>query len=180
MGRTIYRRQNTSLDFDSRVARIVTTGDIVTLAQAKNYLRVDNNADDDLITNMIALAIEQAEHYMSRDIRSKERELFYPYTDSREIDLLWAPINTNVNVTVEDENANPITNFEVLGFNDPLIRLTVAPLHNITIKYTTEGLNNTQIQQAILALVWNQYPNTSKDPQKWMHLLTPYKNTSWI
>lgn len=179
MGRTIYRRQNQSLDFDTRVVRTITTGDIVTLAEVKNYLRIDNTADDDLITNMIAQAENMVENYLSRDIRSKERELFYPYID-RDVELLWAPINTSVTVTAEDETGTAIENIEVLGFADPIVRFTISPLHNVTIKYTTAALEADSVRQALFAMVWNMHPNTAKDPQPWMPLLAPYKNTSWI
>jgi uncharacterized phiE125 gp8 family phage protein len=44
------------------------TADIVTLSQVKNYMRIDFDDDDTLITTIISSAITLAEKYMNRDL----------------------------------------------------------------------------------------------------------------
>lgn len=46
----------------------------ITLAEMKSYLRVDHNADDDLITLLIETAKEQAEAYLNHDFTVTDAE----------------------------------------------------------------------------------------------------------
>lgn len=65
---------------------------IISLKYAKQYLRVDNDYDDEIINDMIDVACELAENYLSRKIhQSKLRLTVYDSLPSS-IKLLYAPV----------------------------------------------------------------------------------------
>lgn len=142
-------------DYDIRVVSVITQDEPVTLLEAKNYLRIDHTEDDDLITDMITQGRILAETCISKDILSKERELFTALVD-RDIALPYAPINTTVDIVVEftgvvvDEN-----NYELLGLDEPFVRL-FGPTADVTIKYTTQGITE-GVKLGILAAIAYQY-----------------------
>lgn len=66
---------------------------IITLKYAKQYLRIDHNYDDEIIVDMIDVAIESAENYLGRHIqKSKWRMTIYGSLPSF-IKLLYGPVN---------------------------------------------------------------------------------------
>lgn len=170
---TYYRRNNNSLDFDTRVISVVTTGTLVTLAQVKNYVRIDHTQDDDLLTNMISQAEAIAEGYLNRDIRSRRRSVFYPQLDN-EVELFFAPLDRSQAIAVTIDGV-ATTDFEILGHDDPIIRLGIYPAQEVEITYTTRALTGATIQQAILAIVWNLYKTKEEGMREWKSLLAPYK-----
>lgn len=176
MGNNLYyRRPNADLDFDYGITSVVTTGDLITLDDVKNYIRIDNNDDDDLLGNMRTQAERTLENYLNRDIRSKQRTVFYPQLD-REIELFFAPIDTSVDIAItSDGNTLETSAYEVLGGEDPIIRLNTFPQQNIEISYTTQALDPSLARQCLLALIWNMHPSTAKDPQPWKMWAAPYR-----
>lgn len=171
-----YGRSSLVRDFDSRVVSVVTTTDPVTLEEVKSYLGVEGTDDDTLLTGIITQAVNIAEGYLDRDIKAKERELFYPYL-AEDINLLWAPIDTSVTVTVSVDGT-ATTDFELLGFDDPLFRLGGRVGRDVTISYTTAALANADVKQGILALCGHIYPR-SDIKLNWKSWLAPYKRL-WI
>lgn len=135
------------------------TGDeIITLAEAKNYIRVDTSADDNLINTMIYAARKNAETFIGRDIVAKERtmwvDLFENFIEDR-IPLLFGPVDEVT--AVSDANGDPIA-FEVFGIKDKSVKIDQIA-KNFTIDYTTSGINDDLVKQAILQIVSTYYDN---------------------
>jgi hypothetical protein len=70
-------------------------------------------------------------------------------------DLPFAPVATIESVTVEGEAAT----YTEYGLDDLSIELNGGPSNNVKITYTTAGLNDGLIKQALLQMVSNYYDN---------------------
>jgi len=128
--------------------------EIITLADVKSYVRIDSTEDDAIITNMIEQARIWCENYISRDIVPKSRTYFLGDTSGL-FDLPFAPIAEVQSVTVEGEAAT----FTEYGLDDLSIELDGGPSSNVKVTYTTSGLNDGLIKQALLQMVSNYYDN---------------------
>ena len=128
--------------------------EIITAADVKSYVRIDTNEDDALIANMITEARIWCENYISRDIVAKNRT-YYLSDTSGLFDLPFAPVATIVSVTVEGEAAT----YTEYGLDDLSIELDGGPSSNVKVTYTTSGLNDGLIKQALLQMVSNLYDN---------------------
>jgi uncharacterized phiE125 gp8 family phage protein len=128
--------------------------EIITAADVKSYVRIDTNEDDALIANMITEARIWCENYISRDIVAKNRT-YYLSDTSGLFDLPFAPIDTVTGVTIEGEAAT----FTEYGLDDLSIELDGGPSSNVKVTYTTAGLNDGLIKQALLQMVSNLYDN---------------------
>ena len=142
-----------------------TTGvELISLSLAKSYLRVDVTTDDTLIGEMISQARLWCENYISRDIVSKTRSYYLSKTDGV-IDIPFAPVASIQSVTVEGTSST----FEIKGLNKE--RIELKNLENVLIgyqdgyakdviiNYTTAGLNDALLRQAMLQLVSTYYDN---------------------
>ena len=143
-----------------REVSITNATEPVTLAEAKNYLRVDNSVDDTKITSMISAARAIAEAYINRDILPRQREQYILRDTSSDgvIELYNTPINSSVAVTVSLEGV-ATTNFELLGPSDnPYISLDLTGANEVNITYTTLGLTSSEtVRQGILAILSELY-----------------------
>jgi hypothetical protein len=128
--------------------------EIITLGDVKNYVRIDSDDDNAIITNMITQARIWCENYISRDIVPKNRT-YYMDSTSGLFDLPFAPVATIESVTVEGEAAT----YTEYGLDDLSIELDGGPSNNVKITYTTAGLNDGLIKQALLQMVSNYYDN---------------------
>lgn len=128
--------------------------EIITLGDVKNYVRIDSDDDNAIITNMITQARIWCENYISRDIVPKNRT-YYLSDTSGLFDLPFAPVATIVSVTVEGEAAT----YTEYGLDDLSIELDGGPSSNVKVTYTTSGLNDGLIKQALLQMVSNLYDN---------------------
>ena len=128
--------------------------EIITLGDVKNYVRIDSDDDNAIITNMITQARIWCENYISRDIVAKNRT-YYMDSTSGLFDLPFAPVATIESVTVEGEAAT----YTEYGLDDLSIELDGGPSNNVKITYTTAGLNDGLIKQALLQMVSNLYDN---------------------
>jgi hypothetical protein len=127
---------------------------IISRAETKNYIRIDTTADDTLIDLMIEAAHTAAENYMSRDIISKERTYYLDESTSGLIDVPFGPVASVDAVTVKDIEVS----FTVFGLGDPIVE--IQPLGtNIKIDFTTEGMSDGLLKQALLMMVSTYYDN---------------------
>ena len=173
---------------EGRVQVVSVIGDpltIVSLDEAKNYIRVTVDAEDDaLITSQISAAIEVAEAYLSRDILSKRIQQTEVISRTGDVCLYRAPIAAVTGVEVDNETLTIGTGYELIGATDnPTVRLSQAinfaddvpegPYRNIVIDYTTAGLNNAVIKQGVLSVILGMYDAEMSD--NYMSILAPYK-----
>lgn len=132
----------------------VLGNEIITLADVKNYVRIDSDDDNAIITNMIAQARLWCENYISRDIVPKNRT-YYMDSTSGLFDLPFAPVATIESLTVEGEAAT----YTEYGLDDLSIELDGGPSLNVKVTYTTAGLSDGLVKQALLQMVSNYYDN---------------------
>lgn len=132
----------------------VTGSEIVTTSDVKLYARIDTDADDTLIGNMITQARIWCENYISRDIVAKNRTYYLPSTNGT-FDLPFAPVATISSVTVNGEGAT----YEVLGLDNETLELDGGYSEKVKVTYATTGLDDGLLQQAILQLASTYYDN---------------------
>lgn len=128
--------------------------EIITAQDVKDYVRIDTNEDDALIGQMITQARIWCENFLSRDIVAKNRTYYLP-TTSGLFDLPFAPIASVVTVLINGA-ASEYTEY---GLDDLSIELNGGPADNVKVTYTTAGINDGLIKQALLQLVSTYYDN---------------------
>ena len=169
-----YNNTNPQINSDVRVNSTTGTADsIVTLEEAKNYLRVTNTQDDTLITAMISNAILQAEKYLNSDILAKTRT---QYVGSAEepFNLYYAPVASVQTVTIDGQEQSTET-YQLKGLDNPLV-CTDANGVNVVVNYTTQGITDGSVKQGVLALIaWLYYRGEAKMPTNWKSWLSPFK-----
>jgi hypothetical protein len=127
---------------------------IISRTDAKNYIRIDTTADDTLIDLMIEAAHTAAENYMSRDIIAKERTYYLDFSTTGFIDVPFGPVASVDDVTVKGVSVS----FSVFGLGDPMVEIEPAAV-NIKIDFTTEGMSDGLLKQALLMMVSTYYDN---------------------
>ena len=86
-----------------------TTGsEIVTVAEAKSFIRIDTSDDDTLLDNMIKQARIWSENYIGKDIVAKTRKYYLEQASSR-FEIPFSPIASISSVTVEGVSSNYTT-----------------------------------------------------------------------
>lgn len=133
----------------------VIGGEILSLQEVKDFLRVDISEDDDLITRMIASATKWCEDYISRDVIAKNRT-YYQQSVFESFELLYSPINQVIEVTSNDE----VIEYKLLGIKDVQIQLD-ANYTNVKVTYTTQGIDDELIRDAALSLIESYYDHRS-------------------
>jgi hypothetical protein len=127
---------------------------IISRTEAKNYIRIDTTADDELIDMMIEAAHTAAENYMSRDIIAKERTYYLDESTTGFIDVPFGPVESVDDVTVKGISVS----FSVYGLGDPMVE--IEPLGtNIRIIFVTSGMSDGLLKQALLMMVSTYYDN---------------------
>lgn len=135
----------------------VTGSEIVTVSDLKNYARIDTDADDTLIGNMITQARIWCENYISRDIVAKNRTYYLDSTQGI-FDLPFAPVASISTVTVKGEAET----YEVLGLDNETLELDNGYAERVKVTYVTTGLDDGLLQQAILQLATTYYDNRAE------------------
>lgn len=161
-----------------------TTGsEIVTVTDAKDYIRIDTSDDDTLLGNMIEQARIWCENYIGQDIVAKTRQYYLEYADDR-FEIPFAPVSAISSVTIEGNSAE----YDTYGLRSDIIALNKLAAKDIIVTYTTTGLDDGLLQQAILQLVSTFYDNRAdfivmqgvsfvEIPANVKHILAPYKNS---
>ena len=160
---------------DLRVVRETSTTEPVTLAEAKNYLRIVNSDDDALITSMITNARRQCERYLNSDIVPKERVVYYDYL-SEDINLYYAPIASISSITVDGVAQVADEGYELLGLDNPLVSLQNRIAEKVEITYTTAGLPAEDVNIGVLACIaWLYYGRDAVMSTNYKAWLSPFK-----
>lgn len=130
--------------------------EIITVADVKNYVRIDTTADDALISQMISQARLWCENYISRDIVAKNRTYYIDITDSGLFDLPFGPVSSISLITID---GTATTSYEILGLDNETIELDQGSAERVKITYITTGLNDSLLKQAMLQLISTYYDN---------------------
>ena len=145
----------TQSDFHSQIKINSTTGsELVTTSEAKDFIRVDTSADDTIISEMITEARLWIENYISKDLVAKTRTYYTPFQKERFV-LPFAPVASITSVTIDGTAAT----YEVKGLDNEIVELNELPAKEVQVAYTTAGLNDSLLKQAILRLVSTFYDN---------------------
>lgn len=131
--------------------------EILTSQSVKDYVRIDTDSDDNVITSMISQARIWCENYISRDIVSKNRTYYLDSTNGI-FDLPFGPVSSIIEVRI---NGIVTTDFEALGLNNETIELDGGSAERVKITYITEGINDSLVKQAMLQLISTYYDNRS-------------------
>lgn len=162
---------------------VSTTGtEIVSVADAKAYMRVDTSDDDTLIGTMIEQARIWCENYIGKDIIAKSRQYYLEEVNNR-FSIPFSPLDSISSVTVEGSSAD----YDTYGLYDEIIELDQLPAQDIKVSYSTLGMDNGLLQQAILQLVSTYYDNRAdfivlqgvsfvKVPTEVTQILNSFKN----
>ncbi len=113
----------------------------VTLSEAMLYLRVDGDAEDDLIEDLITAAREQAEEYLRRSLITQSWKLSYNDCAPEEVFLPRGPVASVTSVTAFDRlGAATVISPDVYYLDatqDTLIFDTGILSHRVEIVYGT-------------------------------------------
>lgn len=129
--------------------RLITQPEVepVTLARAKEHLRVDHTADDELIQAMIEGARRFAEKFMQRSIITQTWELVIDTFPVNEIMLPFPPLQSVVSIKYDDANGNEQTlgtnGYDVDNVSEPGWVVPVTTGWPSTI---FEGINSVRIR----------------------------------
>ena len=159
---------------DYRIISVLSANEPITLAEAKNYIRITNTQDDTLITSMITQGRQMAEAYLSKDVLSKQREVYIPFAD-QEFYLPFSPIDQSVALEIEvDGVAITTDDYTTFGYENPSIRLNRGS-RDIKITYTTKGLGD-EVKQGILAATAFLYKAAGRgNVMEFKNIYTDYK-----
>jgi uncharacterized phiE125 gp8 family phage protein len=157
----------------------------ITLAQAKAWLRVDYDEDDDLIGTLITAARLKAEHYTNRAfITQTLRDVFTPQT------LLRPSIGDFLSVVSVEVGGEALTDSDYSETEDELskaVLLSSAPASAPALTYTAgygpaaEDVPKV-IHQAILLTIAEMYENRTDKVQRLPTASTNLLNTQrrWV
>tara|TARA_Y100001972_G_C7663191_1_gene334749 strand:+ start:973 stop:1518 length:546 start_codon:yes stop_codon:yes gene_type:complete len=152
-------RSNPLNTFHTQIKITATTGsEIVTTTNFKDYARIDTSTDDAIIDRMLTQARIVIENYITKDIVAKTRKLYLASVNDRFV-LPFSPIASIQSITVE---GTATTAYETLGLDDTIIDLEDLPASDVIVSYTTSGLNDSLLIQAILQLSTTYYDNRTE------------------
>lgn len=136
-----------------------TTGsEIVSTQDLKDYARIDTSLEDGMIAQMITQARIWCENYISRDIVAKSRTYYMDETNGM-FDIPFAPVDSITSITV---NGETVTDYTIVGLDNETIELDGGLAEKVKVTYTTTGLDDSLLQQAILQLAATYYDNRSE------------------
>ena len=158
-----------------------TTGaEIVTTSDFKNYAKIDTDADDILIGNILVQSRLWCENFISRDIVAKNRTYWMDETNGT-FDLPFAPVASITSITV---NGQATTDYEIIGLDNETIELDGGLSEKVKVVYTTTGMDDELLQQAIMQFATTLYENrvdyiekgVSEIPTNVKQILASYKS----
>lgn len=135
-----------------------TTGaEIITRSEAKNFCRIDTNADDTLVDAIIVAARIAAENYLSRDIVAKNRTYYVDFSTDGIIDIPFGPVASIVSVIVNGTTLQA-SDYDTRGLGDLILEIDPDQV-DIKITYTTSGMSDNALKQSLLLMVSTMYDN---------------------
>jgi uncharacterized phiE125 gp8 family phage protein len=169
----------------------------VSLAQAKNHLKVDNQEDDALIASIVSAARQYVEQHCNTAIITQTIAEQFPHFISRGMALSVAPVIEVSAIQYTDdarnENILPTSVYGVNIFTKPgavflrygqTFPTTIPEPDAVTVTYTagygdSSGDVPEPIRQAILLMVGDMYQNrenmVKRLPTMAEYLLAPYR-----
>lgn len=94
------------------VNKEITGSDVLTLDQAKSFMRVDGSTDDELITQLITQARELIEQYLDRTIN--DATITLTASARQELVLPYPPVSSITSVQNESDDSDITYNWDGL------------------------------------------------------------------
>lgn len=143
----------------------------ISLTEAKNALRVDSNADDKHIQNLIKAARVMAEEYLRRALITQTWQLQYDGYAPSVVNLPRGPVQSIGSVKTIDINWNEVAisaNLYRLNAGKETLMFDSAPVAQIVQIQYTSGYGSADavpaaIRQGILAHVMAMYDNNMQN-----------------
>ncbi len=133
-----------------------TTGsEIVTTSEFKTYAKIDTDADDTLIGNILVQSRIWCENFISRDIVAKNRTYWMDETNGI-FDLPFGPVASISSITI---NGSATTDYEITGLDNETIELDGGLSEKVKVVYITTGMDDNLLQQAVLQFATSLYEN---------------------
>lgn len=170
MGNYGYYRESSPERTLREVSTVAGSSEPVTLAEAKNWLRVDNNEDDTRITSLITTARRRAEAFLERDIVAKNREGYWTFVNE-DINLPYT-VDSVTSVTFEGVAQTVDEGYEVLGSNNSIIRIINGRADDVVIQYTTPSFTGDFVKNGVLMIIEEMYHQVETG---WKRTLYPFK-----
>jgi len=153
----------------------MTALDFISLAEAKNWLRVDFTDEDSIITMLLKSAIETVEKHTGQRLYKREESI---NSTSEKEELYVSPINEIISVLDEDDQ--PVDYVAVHGFNTTL---TFEDCSNKVIKLDVGYASGCpeSLKLACLNLLEYKYNNRSATdiPELIEEAIAPYRQYTW-
>ena len=113
----------------------------LTLEEVKNFLRVDGDTDNDLITKLIKTATKKCETYIGKSLITKKYKLIFEDHSSESFRLPYGPVQSIESITIFDFNNNSsVIDSSQYIIEQDLNKLTANILisgHKVEILYTS-------------------------------------------
>ena len=138
----------------------------LTLTEVKNYLRISNDVEDEVINRMTVSAIEWAEQYTGRSFREKEITALFTKLDGHMTVALPQPPIVSVEAVYTahvDGTYSELSEgqYQMAGLSEKIITFpTVLALNGVLgykVEYTVGETNNAQAKDAILKMIAEMY-----------------------
>lgn len=138
-------------------------GEPINLATAKAYLRIDNNASDSLLADILIPAARQAiESFTGLSLIEKSVTVQFK-NEAGLIELPYGPVNSTI--VFKDRDGNVLSNVRTIGFEFPL----VEDLYSFLEAEYDAGYPNADcpadLKVAILDQLAHMYANRGDDSQ---------------
>lgn len=138
---------------------------VLTLEDAKTYLRVSNDVEDAVIERMINSATEWAEAYTNRSFRDKEMEVLFTQLNGQlSVVLPESPVTDADEMTVQiahKDGTFSATTFEYFGLNEITVTFPVVystkGVAGYKVNYTVGKYQSSVAVDAILKMVAEMY-----------------------
>ena len=160
--------------------------DWLTIAEAKLYLKVDGDADDGVIQQLIAGVRDITEMYLQRSVVINIVTL---NTDKSEIALPFGPVDTITSVTDDDGNDVEYTwdGTTLTSDQHMVISVTAGVSSNLSqVVYESDGVLSEGLKTAMLQVLAKFYDHRGDEDMfsssmMWANTnLQPYREFVWI
>ncbi len=140
--------------------------EIMDAAAVKSWAAIDTDLDDTVITSIIVAAREMVENFISKDLVSKNRELF---VDELEYDgetyIISLPYNAKTGTIVVTSGTTTLTlntNYEIIGIGGRYIKFT-GNHKNVKVVYESDPIASASevelAKSAVKVLIEQVYDN---------------------
>ena len=146
------------------ITQVSESGDEpITVEEAKNFLEVSGTDDDEMIGTLIESARRYIEDYCQVSLTVKTINL--QVSGNVQVDLPYYPVDSST-ITMEDESANSITNFDRLGDKKPHLIFAGSDSKRYKIAYDTTVEGSKVWKTATKHLTKSLYNNATLEPTK--------------